>query len=184
MQDVIGDGLKLLVDRRIADPQRVCIVGASYGGYAALAGATLTPELYRCVVSIAGISDLADFLKSRRQRFGSDSELYQYWMKLIGDPERDAERIAAVSPTLHIDRIKAPILLAHGDADTIVPYGQSMKLKKLLDKSGRKTRLITLEDEGHSGWSPENERLVLEAVGQFLLANIGAGFDPRTAQTH
>ncbi|HEU4589802.1 MAG TPA: S9 family peptidase [Steroidobacteraceae bacterium] len=184
MQDDIGDGLKLLVDRRIADPQRVCIVGASYGGYAALAGATLTPELYRCVVSIAGISDLADFLKSRRQRFGSDSELYQYWMKLIGDPERDAERIAAVSPTLHIDRIKAPILLAHGDADTIVPYGQSMKLKKLLDKSGRKTRLITLEDEGHSGWSPENERLVLEAVGQFLLANIGAGFDPRTAQTH
>ncbi|HET9865226.1 MAG TPA: S9 family peptidase [Steroidobacteraceae bacterium] len=183
MQDDIGDGLKLLVDRGIADPQRVCIVGASYGGYAALAGATLTPELYRCVVSIAGISDLADFLKSRRKMFGSDSELYEYWMKLIGDPERDAERIASVSPALHIDRIKAPILLAHGDADTIVPYAQSTKLRKLLEKSGRKTRLITLEDEGHSDWSADNERLVLDAVGQFLLENIGAGFDPRAAPT-
>jgi dienelactone hydrolase len=184
MQDDIGDGLKVLVERNIADPKRVCIVGASYGGYAALAGATLTPDLYRCVVSIAGISDLADFLKSRRQRFGTDSELYEYWMKQIGDPERDAERIAAVSPTQHIDRIKAPILLAHGDADVIVPYMQSMKLKKLLDKSGRKTELITLEDEGHGGWSLENERRVLEAVGQFLLSNLGDGFTPAVAQTH
>lgn len=184
MQDDIGDGLKVLVERNIADPKRVCIVGASYGGYAALAGATLTPDLYRCVVSIAGISDLSDFLKSRRQRFGTDSELYAYWMKQIGDPERDAERIAAVSPTLHIDQIKAPILLAHGDADVIVPYMQSMKLKKLLDKSGRKTELITLEDEGHGGWSPENERLVLEAVGRFLLSNLGAGFTPPVVQTH
>src|SRR5262249_54508339 len=141
MQDDIGDGLKVLVDGNVADPKRVCIVGASYGGYAALAGATLTPGLYRCVVSIAGIADLADFLKSRRQRFGAASELYAYWMKQIGDPERDAERIAAVSPALHISQIKAPILLAHGDDDVIVPYMQSMKLKKLLDKSGRKTEL-------------------------------------------
>jgi dienelactone hydrolase len=184
MQDDIGDGLKWLVAHDIADPRRVCIVGASYGGYAALAGATLTPDLYRCVVSIAGIADLADFLKSRRQRFGTDSELYAYWMKQIGDPERDAERIAAVSPALHIDQIKVPILLAHGDADTIVPYAQSTKMKKLLDKSGRKTELITLEDEGHGGWSQENERLVLEAVGRFLLSNLGAGFTPAVAPTH
>lgn len=183
MQDDISEGLKLLVGQEIADPRRVCIVGASYGGYAALAGATLTPDLYRCVVSIAGIADLGDFLKSRRQRFGADSELYAYWKKQIGDPERDAERIAAVSPALHIDHIKAPILLAHGDADLIVPYAQSMKMKKLLDKSGRKTELITLEDEGHGGWSPENERLVLDAIGRFLLSNLGAGFAPPVAPT-
>lgn len=183
MQDDIGDGLALLVERHIVDPRRVCIVGASYGGYAALAGATLTPDLYRCVVSIAGIADLEDFLTSRRQRFGADSELYAYWMKQIGDPERDAERIAAVSPAQHIDRIKAPILLAHGDADLIVPYMQSMKLKKLLDKSGRKTELITLEDEGHNDWSPENERRVLDAVGRFLLSNLGEGFTAAVATT-
>jgi dipeptidyl aminopeptidase/acylaminoacyl peptidase len=182
MQDDISDGLKQLVDRNIVDPQRVCIVGASYGGYAALAGATLTPELYRCVVSIAGIGNLAEFLKSRRKKFGSDSDLYLYWMKQIGNPERDAERIAAVTPSLHIDRIKAPILLAHGDTDGIVPYAQSLEMKKLLDKAGRKTELITLEDEGHSGWSTENEQRVLEAVGKFLQSNLGAGFSaPATA---
>lgn len=183
MQDDIGDGLKLLVDRDIVDPQRVCIVGASYGGYAALAGATLTPELYRCVVSIAGIGNLAEFLKSRRRQDGSDSELYLYWMKQIGDPKRDAERIAAVTPSLHIDQIRAPILLAHGNADTIVPYAQSVEMKKLLDQSGRKTELITLENEGHSGWSNENEQRMLEAVGKFLQTNLGAGFGASAAPT-
>jgi len=183
MQDDINDALKLLVDRNIVDPQRVCIVGASYGGYAALAGATLNPELYRCVVSIAGISDLQEFLKSRRKKFGADSDVYQYWIKQIGDPERDAERIAEVSPLKHIDRIKAPILLAHGDADQIVPYAQSQQFKKLLDKSGRKTELITLEDEDHNGWSDEDERRVLDAFGTFLQTHLGSGFTPVAAVT-
>ena len=183
MQDDVNDALKLLVDRNIVDPQRVCIVGASYGGYAALAGATLNPEQYRCVVSIAGIASLEDFLKSKRKKHGADSEIYQYWIKQIGDPERDAERIAAVSPALHIDRIKAPILLVHGDADQIVAYSQSQQFKKQLDKSGRKTELITLEDEDHNGWSDEDERRVLEAVGTFLQTNLGSGFTPVAAAT-
>ena len=177
MQDDVSDAVNLLATQGVVDPQRVCIVGASYGGYAALAGATLTPDLYKCVVSIAGIGNLADFLKNRRKLQGKDSELYSYWMKQIGDPERDAERIAAVSPALHVDRVKAPILLVHGDADEIVPIDQSRQMKKLLDKSGRKTELITLEDEGHSDWSEQNERRVLTAVGDFLRAKIGAGFD-------
>ena len=117
MQDDISDAVALLVAQKVADPARVCIVGASYGGYAALAGATLTPELYKCVVSIAGIGDLDEFLKFRRKKHGKDSELYAYWMQQIGDPEHDAGRIAAVSPALHVDHIKAPILLIHGDAD-------------------------------------------------------------------
>jgi len=65
----------------------------------------------------------------------------------------------------------------------ITRISASMKMKKLLDKSGRKTELITLEDEGHGGWSPENERLVLDAIGRFLLSNLGAGFAPPVAPT-
>jgi len=176
MQDDISDALALLVEQKVADPARVCIVGASYGVYAALAGATFTPNLYKCAVSIAGPGDLADFLKSRRKKHGADSDIYAYWIKQIGDPERDAARIAAVSPLLHVDQIKAPILLVHGDADQIVPYDQSRDMKKALDKSGRPTRLITLEGEGHSDWSEENEQLVMKAVGEFVESRIGPGF--------
>ncbi len=176
MQDDVSDSLAVLVDQKVADPARVCIVGASYGGYAALAGATLTPELYKCVVSISGTGNLAEFLKSRRKAYGGESDVYAYWMRQIGNPERDAERIAAVSPALHVNRIKAPILLVHGDADEIVPYQASMEMKKLLDKSGRPTQLITLEDEGHSGWTDDNERLVMNAIGEFLKEKLGPGF--------
>jgi dienelactone hydrolase len=175
MQHDISDALAMLVEAKFADPERVCIVGASYGGYAALAGATLTPELYKCVVAISGTGNLADFLKSRRKAYGEESDVYAYWMRQIGDPRRDAERIAAVSPALHVDHVKAPILLVHGDADEIVPYQASVEMKKLLDKSGRPTQLITLEDEGHSGWTDDNERLVMNAIGEFLKTKIGPG---------
>jgi len=177
MQDDISDALATLVEQKIVDPGRVCIVGASYGGYAALAGATLTPDLYKCVVSVAGIADLEDFLKARRKLHGEDSEFYAYWKRQIGDPETDAARIAAVSPAMHIDAIKAPILLIHGDDDRIVRFEQSKEMKKLLDKSGRPTQLIRLEDEGHSGWSDENERLVMKAIGDFVQSRIGPGYD-------
>ena len=176
MQDDISDALALLIEQKVVDPARVCIVGASYGGYAALAGATFTPNLYKCAVSISGPGNLADFLKSRRKKHGADSDIYAYWIKQIGDPERDAARIAAVSPLLHVEQIKAPILLVHGDADQIVPYDQSRDMKKALDKSGRPTRLITLEDEGHSDWSEEDEQLVMKAVGDFVQSKIGPGF--------
>jgi dipeptidyl aminopeptidase/acylaminoacyl peptidase len=176
MQDDISDAVALLVADKTVDPARVCIVGASYGGYAALAGAALTPDLYKCAVSIAGIADLSAFLKTRRTLHGKKSELYSYWKKQIGDPDKDAERIAAVSPVLHVDSIKAPILLVHGDADEIVPFAQSVQMKKLLDKSGRKTELIELEDEGHSEWSEKDERQVLTAVADFLQTSIGPGY--------
>jgi len=176
MQDDITDAVTMLIEQKVADPARVCIVGASYGGYAALAGAAFTPDLYKCVVAIAGPANLREFLRYRLKTHGIGSELYAYWMRLIGDPKVDAERIAAISPELHVARIKAPILLIHGDQDVAVPYDQSRDMKKALDKSGRKTRLITLEDEGHSFWSRENTRLVLTSAGDFLEHNIGPGF--------
>jgi len=175
MQDDITDGVKLLIARKTVDPARVCIVGASYGGYAALAGATFTPELYRCAVAISGPADLAGFLKYRRKLHGANSELYGYWKKQIGDPDVDPDRIAAISPALHIDQINAPILLVHGDQDDVVPYDQSADFKRALDKSGRKTELITLKDEGHSDWSDEDEQRVLQAVDAFLRKHIGPG---------
>jgi dipeptidyl aminopeptidase/acylaminoacyl peptidase len=94
-----------LVEQGSVDPKRICIVGASYGGYAALAGAALTPELYRCAVSIAGVGDPADFIGWRKRKWGADSEGYTYRLQSIGDPDRDAAKLAATSPALlAIDR--------------------------------------------------------------------------------
>jgi len=176
MQDDLTDGVKTLVDQGLVDPARICIVGASYGGYAALAGAALTPDLYKCAVAIAGISDLDDFIGWRKRNWGSDSEGYTYWLKAIGDPDKDEARLREVSPLSQAARIKIPILLIHGSEDYIVPIAQSKAKKKALDKGGRPTALITLKGEGHSYWSAENQKLVLTAVDKFLWKNLGPGF--------
>lgn len=178
MQDDITDGLHYLGKEGFVDPGRACIVGASYGGYAALAGAALTPDLYKCAVSISGISDLDDFIGWRKRNWGRDSDGYTYWLEAIGDPEKDEQRLREVSPKQLVDRIKIPILLIHGTRDDIVPVAQSRAMKKALDKAGRKTELIEMEGEGHSYWSDENEMLALSSIDAFLWSNLGAGYGP------
>ena len=181
MQDDLTDGVKALANLGAVDPARVCIVGASYGGYAALAGAALTPDLYKCAVSIAGISDLDDFIGWRKRNWGSDSEGYTYWLKAIGDPDKDEQRLREVSPLAQADKIKIPVLLIHGTDDFVVPIAQSKAMKKALDKAGKKTELITLEEEGHSYWSADNEKLTMNAIDNFLWQHLGAGFGVSTA---
>jgi len=176
MQDDLTDAVKALANLGAVDPARVCIVGASYGGYAALAGAALTPDLYKCAVAIAGVSDLDDFIGWRKRNWGSDSEGYTYWLKAIGDPDKDEQKLREVSPVAQADKIKIPVLLVHGDGDFVVPIAQSKAMKKALDKLGHKTELITLKDEGHSYWSAENEILTMSAIDNFLWQHLGPGF--------
>lgn len=175
MQDDVTDALRHLVERGLADPRRVCIAGASYGGYAALAGAALTPDLYRCAVSVAGVSDLAEFIAWRKREWGADSEGYTYWLTSIGDPKRDAAQLAANSPARRAADIRIPVLLLHGEKDRIVPLSQSVAMQKALGKVGRKAELITLVDEGHSSWSAESERRALIGIDRFLWEHLGPG---------
>ena len=176
MQDDLGDGVKALVDKGVVDPRKICIVGASYGGYAALAGATLTPDAYRCAVSLAGVADLAEFVRWKRKKFGDDSDIYEHFVKVIGDPEKDAAAILPVSPAAHVDAIKIPILLIHGDEDEIVPFAQSEEMQRILEKSGRKTQLLRLEKEGHGGFARETSKVVLSTIGKFLWEHLGPGY--------
>ena len=176
MQDDVTDGVHALVERGIADPRRICIVGASYGGYAALAGAAFTPELYRCAVSRAGVSELESFIKYRRTHWGRQSEWYTYWQKAIGDPETEASALAAASPALHAESVKVPVLLIHGGSDEIVPIEQSRRMKSALVKARKSVELIEVRDEGHGGWSDKNEKLQLEATGRFLQQWLGPGY--------
>jgi dipeptidyl aminopeptidase/acylaminoacyl peptidase len=176
MQDDINHGIQYLAGQGSIDPSRMCIVGASYGGYAALAGVSLTPDQYKCAVSIAGISDLDDFIGWRKRNWGSDSSGYTYWLKAIGDPDKDEEKLRAVSPLQLVSRIKAPILLIHGTDDFIVPVAQSRAMKKALDKAGMKTELIEVEREGHSFLMVHNAKILVSNVGGFLWKHLGPGY--------
>jgi dipeptidyl aminopeptidase/acylaminoacyl peptidase len=183
MQDDLGDGVKALVDQGIVDADRVCIVGASYGGYAALAGATLTPTAYKCAVSLAGIADLEEFVRWKKKKFGDDSDVYAHWVRAIGDPEKDQAYIRAVSPAHHVDAIRIPILLIHGVEDESVPISQSEDMQKLLDKSGRKTVLLRLENEGHGGFGENTSKVMLTTIGDFLWKHLGKGHGVSEAPT-
>lgn len=167
MQDDLADAVGDVVKRGIADPRRIAISGASYGGYAALAGVVATPDLYRAAVSLAGVSDLREFLDWKRED-GTDSESYRYWVKLVGDPKKDAAAIKAASPRHRAAEIKVPVLLIHGVDDDNVPIEQSRFMKAALDRLGKPVQLIEVTGEGHSGWSTENNLRYVEAAIKFL----------------
>jgi dipeptidyl aminopeptidase/acylaminoacyl peptidase len=101
MQSDVSDGVKTLIADGVADPKRVCVVGASYGGYAALAGATFTPELYACAVSIAGISSVPNIIGAATIDTGEKSSTTDYWKARIGDIWHDEAALHAVSPAMH-----------------------------------------------------------------------------------
>jgi dipeptidyl aminopeptidase/acylaminoacyl peptidase len=173
MQDDITDGANALVKMGWVDPQRICIVGWSYGGYAALAGGASTPDLYKCVASIAGVSHLREMLANERKEHGPFSRTVTYWEALIGDPDKDRDAIDAVSPALHADKFKAPVLLIHGASDLIVPIRQSEMMNDALKNAGKPVQYIRIEGDDHSLVEDASRRKVLTALGEFLAKHIG-----------
>lgn len=168
MQDDVTAGVEHLVAEGLADVGQVCIVGASYGGYAALQGGAVQGDLYRCVVSIAGVSDLVSIMQWERSESGADSDRYDYWVKSIGDPRTDRERMEAASPIGRVAGWRPPVLLIHGDEDEVVPVSQSRDMERALRRAGRDVRLVVVESEGHSDWSTRNNALLLTEIETFL----------------
>jgi dipeptidyl aminopeptidase/acylaminoacyl peptidase len=168
MQDDLDDGVKWLVEQGKVDPKRVCIMGGSYGGYAALWAAARNPEIYRCAISFAGISDLAAMIKYDRRAFAA-TRYYTAWRERVqGDKSFD---LNTVSPLYAIDRINIPLLIAHGSDDENVPLAQSKKLHEALLKAKKPHSYIVYEGEGHGFDKPENATAFLEQVDQFLRTN-------------
>ena len=146
MQDDLTDAVQWLTQRGTADPKRVCIVGASYGGYAALMGGAKNPDLYRCVVSFAGVSDLlalADF----NSKFVNGRDLFE---RMVGSTWDDRQRLKDTSPARLAGQFKAPVLLLHGTLDWLVPYAQSQTMLKALLEAEKPARLITFTDGDHN----------------------------------
>ncbi len=170
MQDDISDGVRYAIDQGIADPKRICIVGASYGGYAALAGAAFTPDLYACAVSVSGISDIPNMAGFIKKRGGDESDALRAWKDLIGNPTDDD--LARFSPARSIESIRIPILLIHGTNDTVVPISQSEDFARLLMAQSKSYELITLPGEDHWLSTGESRLKLLTALERFLAASL------------
>jgi dipeptidyl aminopeptidase/acylaminoacyl peptidase len=170
MQHDLSDGVAAVIAEGLADPERVCIVGASYGGYAALAGAVFTPELYRCAAAIAGVADLREMLGFERDRAGGLSVTVAYWRKAMGveDADSPTDHLNAASPAQHAERVRAPVLLIHGRDDTVVPITQSRLMQRVLADAGKTVQLVELEGEDHWLSGAKTRLQTLQALDAFL----------------
>lgn len=170
MHDDLVDAVRWAVDRGIADPERVAIYGGSYGGYAALVGATLTPELFRCAVSIVGPSNLITFIQSIPPYWASYLSMLR---RRVGDPVDDAEFLRSRSPLSHVDRIRIPMLIAQGANDPRVKRAESEQVVAAMQEKGIDHEYVVFEDEGHGFAKPENRLAFYAAAERFLARHLG-----------
>lgn len=164
MQDDLDDGMDWLAKQGVINPSRVCIVGSSYGGYAALWGVIRNPERYRCAASFAGVTDFKSQLKydgkSLRSRYA------RAWRdKIRGEEDFDLD---SVSPSKNIARLDRPILLAHGDVDSNVPYSQFKKMVDAAKKARKPIESHTYKGEGHGFDDSANQKDWLDRLEAFL----------------
>jgi len=168
MQDDVSDGVTAVVEAGYADADRVCIVGSSYGGYSALIGGAFTPELYRCIVSIGGISDLPYMLSKVKLKYGRYHWVISYWHKLIGDSKTERDKLESISPANFADQFQAPVLLIHGDDDTIVHIRQSRIMHKALKEAGKSVEFKELDGGDHWLDTSSARLQTLRAIDKFL----------------
>ena len=166
MQDDISDGVKAMIAEGVTDAKRVCIVGASYGGYAALAGVAFAPDLYRCAASYAGVSNVPQMLGADRMRLGDDSPTYLELLRTVGSPSDPV--LAKKSPVYAADRIVAPVLLIHGLDDTVVPIAQSDAMVRALKELNSNVGYVKLPGEDHWLSRGSTRQQMLAAIDKFL----------------
>jgi len=170
MHDDLVDAVGWAVERGVADPERVAIYGGSYGGYAALVGATFTPDLFRCAVDIVGPSNIITLIES----------VPPYWKPLIatftervGDPETEPEFLKSRSPLFFVDRIRIPLLIAQGANDPRVKQAESEQIVSAMKERGVDHEYLLFEDEGHGFARPENRLKFYSAAEEFLAKHLG-----------
>jgi dipeptidyl aminopeptidase/acylaminoacyl peptidase len=176
MQDDVSDAVAWAVKEGTSDAGRICIVGASYGGYAALAGATMTPELYKCAVSVAGVADLPQMMREERADAGDRrSSSVNYWASHIGSNDRAA--MEAASPRRLAGNVRAPILLIHGKDDTVVKFEQSQVMARALKNANKPHKLVELAGEDHWLSRAATRLQMLGEIDGFLIQNLGPGLE-------
>ncbi len=170
IQNDITDGAEWLISQGIADKSRIAIYGGSFGGYAALAGVTFTPDLYACAVDYVGVSNLFTFMQT----------IPPYWKPMlemlyeqVGHPEHDKEMLEACSPVFHAERIKAPLFIAQGANDPRVNKAESDQMVEALRKRGVEVEYMVKDNEGHGFSNQENRFDFYRSMEAFLQKHIG-----------
>jgi dipeptidyl aminopeptidase/acylaminoacyl peptidase len=164
MQDDITDGTRWLLEEKLADPKRIVIVGASYGGYAALMGAVKEPDLYRAAVAIAPVTDLPIFIERTKGFLFGDLNVPR-----IGS---DQDQLIKTSPDRNADRIRMPILMVHGRRDYTVPVIQTELMEKALKNAGNPAQVLYLDEADHFLSRASDRTATLNAMEIFLSANL------------
>jgi dipeptidyl aminopeptidase/acylaminoacyl peptidase len=177
MQDDIADSVKWAIEKGIADPDRICIMGGSYGGYATLMGLVNDPNLYRCGIAYAAVTDIPMLYDGSMTLLSDLPDDYKDHgvPTLVGDLEKDAAQLVATSPLKQAPRIKRPLLMAHGSIDRRVPYAHFKKMRNALQEAKADAEFVEYVGEGH-GWFTLKSRLDFWGrVEKFLDKHIGAG---------
>ena len=149
MQTDVDDAFTHLANEGIIDPKRACIMGFSYGAYAAAQGGVGTPDAYRCVVAGGGVYDLKQMQKWSKAVRGSNSPTFKYWTRQLGDPVSNHADLVARSPARNVDKLKAPVFLFHGDKDPIVPIEQAEIFRKALQAANHPHEYVVMRKAGH-----------------------------------
>jgi dipeptidyl aminopeptidase/acylaminoacyl peptidase len=173
MHEDLIDGVNWAVGRRIADPKRIAIFGNSFGGYAALAGVTFTPDVFCCAVDICGPSNLVTFINTLPPYIKPFEPLI--WDR-IGHPERDAEFLKSRSPLFAVDRITKPLLIGQGANDPRVKKSESLQIVEALRTAGKQVEYVEYPDEGHGFERPENRLDFYAKAEKFLAQHLGGRY--------
>jgi len=172
MQDDVTDGVNDLIKRGIADPKRICLAGASYGGYLTMMGLVKEPNLFRCGINWVGVTD-PEFMFSVTWTDFNEVDAARYSMEaMIGDPVKDAAQFNLTSPVKRASEIKQPVLMAYGGLDRRVPVINGEKMKEALEKNGRSVEWVVYNDEAHGWLKEENNVDFWSRVEAFLTKNL------------
>jgi len=170
MQDDVTDGVKAMIAQGVADSARICIVGASYGGYAALAGAAFTPDLYRCAVSVNGVSSLPAMLGYQKEHSGAESDSLAYWRDHIGGSTD--KQVVEKSPVNAAAQFRVPVMIMHAVNDTVVPESQSKAMVRELEKLKKPVTFVSLAGEDHWLSQSATRTQMLKELDKFLSTNL------------
>lgn len=171
IQDDITDGVRWAIDQKLADPDRICTFGASFGGYTALIQPILNPEMYKCAIGYVGVYDLP-LMRKTDKNMGQSNRAARFFDRTLGT---DLEALAKVSPVHRATELNLPVMLAHGSDDRTADLNQYKAMDAALRAAGKPAETFLVSGEGHGFYKPENRAEMFRRMGAFLNKHIGPG---------